>query len=237
MNFFVMNNILKDFNSKTIALLGVVKENEHNEREVLFLGTCFKIYQNYYLTCFHVLDLSKQLVISFPNEIDGFFDVAKKQKFQCADIRLIAKDTRNDIALIKVNGNYLHFGHENKPVDILETNLKDIGNDVVYAGYPFCHQEMTSLKWSKTIISSKILSPKKTKQYMLDSVVHQGNSGGPLIDLNTGKVVGIISMTYNPMFGAGIMFGNQPLSSTTSLGMAISIIHAINLLKSVNIYE
>lgn len=233
-----MNSIFQKFNSKTIALLGVLEKNDTtHESNVLFRGTCFKIYQNYYLTCFHVLDLSKKMVISFPNEIDGFFDTKKKQSFQCIDIRVISKDVKNDVALIKIVGNYLNYGYEPKPIDLIDNTISKIGNDVLYAGYPFCHQEMTSLKWSKSIISSKILSSKGTKQYMLDSVVHQGNSGGPLIDSNTGKIIGIISMTYNPMFGSGIMFGNQALSTTTSLGMAISIPHAINLLKTANIYD
>lgn len=81
-----MNSIFQKFNSKTIALLGILEKNDTtHESNVLFRGTCFKIYQNYYLTCFHVLDLSKKMVISFPNEIDGFL-ILKRSNHSNASI-------------------------------------------------------------------------------------------------------------------------------------------------------
>lgn len=36
------------------------------------------------------------------------------------------------------------------------------------------------------------------KLIQVDSRVNEGNSGGPLIDIERGKVVGIISMKYIP---------------------------------------
>ena len=42
------------------------------------------------------------------------------------------------------------------------------------------------------MVSSKIITEQGVKQYLLDTMVHEGTSGGPVIDLETGYIFAII---------------------------------------------
>lgn len=65
------------------------------------------------------------------------------------------------------------------------------GDEVIFLGYPLEHNNLVV---HKGIISSFYQSgPSKTEMIQIDASVNQSNSGGPLIDPETGSVIGIIS--------------------------------------------
>ena len=63
-----------------------------------------------------------------------------------------------------------------------------VGESIYYIGYPFLNLGLHNLTVSSSIISSKVKFDNETNQYQIDSIVHEGNSGGPLIDLKKNKV-------------------------------------------------
>ena len=88
-----------------------------------------------------------------------------------------------DVPILKArDANQLTFGDPDK---------KRQGEEVMFLGYPLEHNNLVV---HKGIISSLYLSgSSNTEMIQIDASVNQSNSGGPLIDPDTGKVIGIIS--------------------------------------------
>ncbi len=107
-----------------------------------------------------------------------------------------------------------------------------VGSSVGYLGYPFGQSGLHTLKVSQTIISSKVISD-GTKQFQLDAMIHEGNSGGPLIDLSSNKVIGIISGRFSPTGNGGtVRIGNHALGTDSTISFATIITYGIELMKS-----
>lgn len=59
-------------------------------------------------------------------------------------------------------------------------------------------------------------------------MVSEGNSGSPVVDVETGKLIGIINARFDPMLaGPQVIIGGRRLASPTNIGFAIPI----NLVK------
>ncbi|ELY82655.1 S1 family peptidase [Natrinema gari] len=59
------------------------------------------------------------------------------------------------------------------------------GDDVLFAGYPF--------ELSEVLVHSAMVSGEHEYGFYLDGSVNWGNSGGPIVNAETGRVVGIIT--------------------------------------------
>ena len=69
---------------------------------------------------------------------------------------------------------------------------------------------------------------------IIDSLAHEGNSGGPLIDYQTGRICGVINGHFNPTGGgAVIQLGNRTLGTDSTITKAVSIEYAIVLIAEV----
>ena len=82
---------------------------------------------------------------------------------------------------------------EYKPLEFLPSKYVKIGNEVCFFGYPFGKE---NLSLHKGIVSS-IYKKNGVIVYQIDGNINNGNSGGPLIDVKTGKIIGIISRKEN----------------------------------------
>ena len=110
--------------------------------------------------------------------------------------KLIGKDPRTDVAVIKIEGKdlpYLTFG---------DSDNLDIGQSVVAIGYPFALQ---------ATLTTGVVSGKGRQNLHIndledfiqtDAAINFGNSGGPLTNLN-GEVIGINSAILSRGTGIG----------------------------------
>ena len=109
--------------------------------------------------------------------------------------RVLETDKRKDLALLKVNEDgfrWLGLG-----------NLSDakIGSEVIAIGNPM------SLDWSLTKgIVSAYRDDEGVTFIQTDAAVNLGNSGGPLIDLKSGKAIGINSQGFRKDVSEGLNF-------------------------------
>ena len=93
-----------------------------------------------------------------------------------------------DLALVKIEG-------ENLPWMELETNRKvyTTGKEVVAIGAP------RNIEWTVTQgVISAVRDKNGVDTIQTDTAINGGNSGGPLIDLKTGKVIGVNSWSRVP---------------------------------------
>lgn len=105
-------------------------------------------------------------------------------------------------------------GKENKYIEFDIGNSSDvyIGQRVVFFGYTF---DKINLSMHTGIISS-VYERNCIKVFQIDGSVNNGNSGGPLIDVETGKIIGIISRKEN---GLNQLFDDLKASIKSSLNI------------------
>lgn len=212
------------------CLMIVKKEKQNDEMVVTFICSGFLCHSNgYILTCAHGINLTDELAIIPPQPINSFNKLTQ-EKVQVIDVQISQYDNVNDVALLKIT---------TPPVIRLSNNILsthdsyNVGSSVCYLGFPFAGNGLHPVKFSQSIISSKLVNENNTKQYQLDSMVHEGNSGGPLIDVQTNQIIGIINGKYSPTGNnAVIKIGNQALGQDSSISFATSIIYGIELMKS-----
>ena len=122
--------------------------------------------------------------------------------------RLVTSDSSHDLAVLEVDGPPL-------PALRLNTNLASEGQSVIFMGFPIGTVLGLSTVTHRAIISSvtpialpggnsQQLNERVIRQlksgvfnvYQLDGTAYPGNSGGPLLDAETGEVIGIINMVF-----------------------------------------
>jgi len=144
-------------------------------------GTGFLISNDgYIVTCYHVIENSKEIKIK---GING--DYAKEY-----DAKVVATDINNDIAILKVNV-------------ILNHNLKygikwetcEVGEDIFTLGFPLKTTMGEEIKLTNGIISANSGFQGNISNYQISVPVQPGNSGGPLFD-KKGNIVGIVNAKH-----------------------------------------
>ena len=63
-------------------------------------------------------------------------------------------------------------------------------------------------------------------------MIHEGNSGSPLIDLQSNQIIGIVTKRFNPSPAGGIRIGQRHLGVETNISYATVIEYGIELLKN-----
>lgn len=208
------------------CIMIVKKETE----QVTFIGSGFLCHnQGYILTCAHTINLTDKLAIVTPQPLNEFNQLTL-ERVNAFDVTVVQFDANNDVALLKIVNTL--------PISLPDNILGDekislIGSSVCYIGFPFGQIGLHTIKISQSIISSKVKSQHGTNQFQLDAMVHEGNSGGPLIDLSSGQIIGIISGRFSPTGnGASVRIGNHALGTESSISYATSIKYGKELMKA-----
>lgn len=138
------------------------------------------------LTCAHVVSGAEEIYVRYQKSPEEF-DVVKAE--------LIVSDRVKDMAVLKLEGSCYDYAY----VDDSE-QLPRPGRDIVILGFPFgsrMNDDVMELGISFTkgyVSSNQTISGQK--RTLLDISAKAGNSGSPVIDYITGKVIGILSGSY-----------------------------------------
>lgn len=134
------------------------------------------------VTNYHVVEGADQLQVTFA---DG----------EVRDARLIGADPSNDLAVLEVSAG----PGDPKPLTLGNSDALEVGRFVVAIGHPFgLDQTLTTGVVSG--LGRVIESPDQGfigEIIQTDAAINQGNSGGPLLDLD-GRVVGVNSAIVSP---------------------------------------
>jgi S1-C subfamily serine protease len=107
------------------------------------------------------------------------------------DATVAAKDVQNDLAVLAVPSAPLAHAH-------LVTGLPRQGDSVVAYGFPLGGALGAQGNLSTGIVSSLSGLANDSRMIQISAPVQQGNSGGPLLDLN-GEVIGVVSSKINAL--------------------------------------
>jgi S1-C subfamily serine protease len=148
--------------------------------------------------------------------------------------RLVARDSEHDLAYLKLSGAPL------PALELAESNRAVEGESLAFTGYPLgmvlglhaaTHRATLAAITPVVMpsLSSRKLDARQITQlarnpfniYQLDGTAYPGNSGSPLYDAETGKVVGVI----NAVFVKGLKENAITNPSGITYAIPISYVH------------
>ena len=147
-----------------------------------FINTYGNIVTNHHV----IKDCNDNIKIKFKNN-----DLKSKQ---------VAIDKNLDLALLKVN-------YKNKTYLQISDKKPEKLDRIVVAGYPFGKHLSDDLKFTSGIISALKGYDDNSTLLQIDAALNPGNSGGPIIDENTGDLVGVAVSTIRKDISENINFG------------------------------
>lgn len=195
-----------------------------------FTGTGFLCHsKGYILTSAHSITLTDNLGFIPPLPIDQF-NPTTLGKVNFIKLIVAQYNAANDVALLKI----VEPQSLVVPPNILgDENQALVGASVSYLGFPYAHVGQQALKVSSSIISSKVLSSNGTRQLQFDAMAEEGNSGGPLIDLGSGQIIGIVSGRFSPTGNGGVIkIGSHTLGTESTISYATAISYGKALMQS-----
>lgn len=146
-------------------------------------------------------------IVTNEHVIDGCSEVRYNDK----KVVIVAKDGRNDLAVLKTTS---------LPNAYLKLQKSDAGlaDEIIAAGYPFGDTLSSSLKVTKGIVSSLVGLDNDTSRIQTDAALQPGNSGGPIVN-SKGDVVAVAVAKLDAGFALD-NFGVLP--ELTNFGIKIS---------------
>lgn len=209
---------------------GIVMLVTHNEDGVEFRGSAFLCHsKGYALTAAHQVDLMAKLAVAPSQPIDEFVP-ATLTRVHAHPVTVAQFDAVNDVALLKLP--------ENVSVTVADHWVGQgerivVGASVAALGVPFGNRGLHTVKLTGTLISGKSLTDQGSKRLHLDANVHEGNSGGSVVEVATGRIVGVVSGRFSPVgSGAGISIGGFALGSDSTISFAVPIEYGVALMRA-----
>lgn len=144
----------------------------------MWSGSGFAIGDGYVVTNHHVAGTANLMRV---------YDDEKGQFFSA---KLIASDSANDLAIIKVEDS--QFSGEGSVPYVFDEKLKDVASDCFVMGYPAPSMLGREVKFTNGTISSWSGYEGDVSTYQISAPSTHGNSGGPTFD-SDGNVIGILS--------------------------------------------
>lgn len=126
-------------------------------------------------TCLHVVSGWGRFAVQFAGED------------QQLDAEIVKGQSTSDLTLLSVS-------QETRPLALGEFSQIEIGREVVWCGFPLhawvhaFHKGMVSFKGQLPLPYTQTV-----EALQLDGTINRGNSGGPILDPEDGRVVGIVS--------------------------------------------
>lgn len=155
-------------------------------------------------------------VVTNEHVIDGCTETRVHFKGEMVPAKVIADDSRNDLALLKI---------KEKPSAFLKLSGENpyLLQDIIAAGYPFGNKISSSIKVTRGVVSSLSGVADNISEIQIDAALQPGNSGGPLLDEN-GNVVGVAVAKLDAEFALE-KFGTLP--ENTNFGIKVSVVKSL----------
>lgn len=192
------NLVITDLNipnllSNNVALVATFKPKFNPQLGKIFsdelkiLGTTFWATENKVLvTCAHVIDD----LIKSPVELAGLLVVGYRGKFYRANVGII--DNQHDLATLDIMDEFDEQSVSGIPVS---NNYPNVSVNVAWSGYPlgnFLTDQIHQPTYSEGLIGVEKRLEKFRKYIQISGTVTGGYSGAPVVEKNTGKIVGVV---------------------------------------------
>ena len=123
-------------------------------------------------------------------------------RYQWKPITLVKKNDLNDLAVFQMEDLQ---NSKIKKLDFGDSDKVEIGQDIYFIGFPYAAQLMNDGFGVTLIVNKSIISnikrdgrdpAHKRNWIILDAISNPGNSGCPLIDIDSNKVIGVMTISF-----------------------------------------
>lgn len=224
----MLRTIATQFSGLNVMILKYVDE----QKGVEFLGSGFVCHNSgSVLTAAHILNPSDEFCV-LPILNVNEYHKRTLDNVHTIKMKLVRFESSHDVALLSpVPAGAVTC---NVPAEIFARSSEGVvGASVAYMGFPYAGRGLHTLKVSQSVVCGKSLSENGVRQLHFDANVHEGNSGGPVIDVASGRIIGIVSGSFSPTgrSGAGIIVGGLPLGTESTISFATDISYGADLLR------
>jgi len=128
-----------------------------------------------------------------PNELE---------RYQWLPIKMINKNDKDDLIIFQVDG---YKETLLKKLDFSDSDSVMVGDEVYFIGFPYAAQLINDGFGVTLIVNKGIISntkrdgtdPNRKRNWLIvDAISNPGNSGCPLIDIETNKVIGVMTIAF-----------------------------------------
>jgi len=122
--------------------------------------------------------------------------------YQWLPIKLISKNDKDDLALFQIED---YKKTLLRKLDFDDSDKIIVGDEVYFIGFPYAAQLMNEGFGVTLIVNKGIISntkrdgtdPARKRNWLIvDAISNPGNSGCPLINAETNKVIGVMTITF-----------------------------------------
>ena len=196
-----MNNITKKIKEVRPSIVAIGYSHEPNQ--ITISGSGFCVDEGKILTVAHIYNhippqfQSKLMAMAMTKQ-----ESSGLEHYTWSPISLIKKEDKDDIATFQISG------FENtllRPLELGDSEQVEIGQETYFIGFPYAAQLINdgfgiTLIVNRTIVSNikhDGIDPSHPKNwFIVDAISNPGNSGCPLLDSETNKVVGLMSIAF-----------------------------------------
>lgn len=194
------SKLIKQFKDikKSIVAIGF----KLSENQITILGSGFIVDGDKIITAAHVYNQtveeqkSKLMANIMVGEIQD-----NAERYKWVPINLIKKDDKNDVAIFQLTDTTEMIS---KGLKLGDSEKVEAGQEVYFIGFPYAAQLINDGFGLTLIINKGIISnikrsgadPHDRNWLIIDAISNPGNSGCPLIDLETGKVIGVMTIAF-----------------------------------------
>jgi serine protease Do len=206
---------------------------QQQEDVVVFLGTAFLVHeQGYLLTATYLLEENYEgLMVARPSNPEAFSPLSL-DVVQAIPVEVVKADHTTNTTL-------LHF---TKPLiidtpDHIVGNVEfvHLGSSVLGFGFPFGHEDLQNLAVQSGIIASKVSLRDSVNLFLFDRAMHTGMAGGPLVNYDDGRVIGIMMGLFVPKEEGGDFVRGTLPGYESSFSYAISIEYGKAMLEELGL--
>ena len=196
-----------------------------------FVGSAFLVHaQGYLLTAAHLVTASEDLAVVPSQPSDDFLPMTA-ERVAVMPVSVAARDAERDVALLRIDQN-VEIG---VPDDFLgNTASVRPGASVMALGYSFGHHRVHAVMAFDAVVSAKIRSRNGTALILYGSAFHEGDRGGPLVHVQDGHVVGIVSGRFESAEIVTQVPEDERLhAAETNVSYAVAIEYGLALMEQI----
>lgn len=200
---------------------------EQREGEVSFLGSCFLVHSSgYILTTSRTVQGASDLTV-VPPDSRHLWPPLTRDEVGPIPVELVSRDEEHDVALLKMQPKL----EIQMPREILgNAEQPPRGSALMSLGVPFGFYRVHGVMAVSAMLSGRVSTSDGARFLVFDRRVQYGDTGGPLIDLSSGKIIGIVGGIYDPTAFGGVE-APKGITLLPNLSYARSIEYGVNLLN------
>jgi len=185
------------------------------------LGSCFALGGDRLATALHVLGTDTAgLHMIVPRDRMSAYQDMTDHGFMVRPVEVIASDPIHDLAVLRVRD-----AETSASWSIDGTDSAEPGHPVVTLGFPHADAGRVVLTQQQTTVGARILMGNqgiKVKYVVLNTLLRPGQSGGPVVSMQTGNVVAVLVGAYAPEGSGKVIVGGVDPSALHQTTHAVS---------------